>query len=364
MKPDMTIPFLTGRRIIRTAVILALPGTFCACGTEDVLAEMDGAKDKCVICLDFRCGDGFATKVQEPAENRISDISIFLFNDAGQLEEQAFLKGLNAVDGHMKWSSEWLEGTECRIYACANFGFGIKGISSVGDIEKFRYHLAYPDEYSRGIPMSGKTSAIISGKGQTVDIPLERLMSRISIRIDRSKLDKDVKFNVRSVQIKGAPRSVGVFGDSRASGSADVFGSGFIRNMADADGLNIDSGSGISREINLYMLENMQGDLLPDITGEREMVLDTSDVLASVCSHIELKAEYISGTYYSRPEEYLVYRFYLGEKPGNFDIRRNCCYSITVQPAGSGLDGVGWRVDRSGLESYGGASESSGGTEE
>ncbi|MBO8474647.1 MAG: DUF4906 domain-containing protein, partial [Bacteroidetes bacterium] len=101
--------------------------------------------------------------------------------------------------------------------------------------------------------------------------------------------------------------------------------------------------------ISLYMFENMQGEPLGDISGYDEKVFDDGDPMSRQCSYIELVAEYLSDGYYSLPGEGLVYRFYLGEGPSNFDVERNCHYHITVRPENDGLDGSGWRVDKSGL---------------
>ena len=58
---------------------------------------------------------------------------------------------------------------------------------------------------------------------------------------------------------------------------------------------------------------------------------------------------------YSRPDEYLVYRFYLGDGPKNFDIERNCNYHLTVKPENNGIVENSWRVDKTGLAYYGDA---------
>lgn len=320
------------------------------CSKEDIPADPDAAQAICGIHIDFRRGDGYDTRAAAPDEEKISDLNIFLFDSDGRLESRVFLRGLDKTGCPAGWDTEWLLGTECRIFACANFGFEMKGISTTEDIRQFRYHMAYPDEYSRGIPMSGEAAVTVSRDMRTVSVQMTRLMSRITLAIDRSALDANVKFHVKSARIGGSPRSVNAFADSRAAGRTDTFSQGFIHSLSEADALNIDAGAGVSRTVSLYMLENLQGDLLPDISGEEEMVLDDKpDAVSGVCSYIELKIEYISETLHTGAEEYLIYRFYLGERPGNFDVRRNCCYRITVKPAGTGLNGAGWRVDKSAL---------------
>ena len=101
-----------------------------------------------------------------------------------------------------------------------------------------------------------------------------------------------------------------------------------------------------------YMLENMQGDLLPGNEDESLKVLPENSGSQAFCSYIEIRSEYLSDSQYSRPGEYLVYRFYPGEDPGNFDICRNSEYKIRIMPEGSGLNGTEWRIDKSGIESF------------
>ena len=61
--------------------------------------------------------------------------------------------------------------------------------------------------------------------------------------------------------------------------------------------------------------------------------------------------EYLSHEKYS--ESPLVYRFYLGDSRTNLDVERNCHYRITVCPEDDGLNGDGWRVDKSGINDLG-----------
>lgn len=320
------------------------------CISEDGPWCPDSAPEVCGIHIDFSPGEVFETRAAIPDEEKISDLNIFLFDSDGRLEAHTFLPGLDRTGLQGGWDAEWLMGTECRIFACANFGFEMKGIATVGDIRQFRYHMAYPDEYRRGIPMSGEIAVTVRRDSRTISVPLARLMSRITLAIDRSALAANVKFHVMSARIGGAPRSVNAFADSRAAGRTDTFSQGFTHSLSEADNLNIDAGAGLSRTVSLYMLENLQGDLLPDISSEEEMVPDgISDAISDGCSYIELKIEYISETLHTGAEEYLIYRFYLGERPGNFDVRRNCDYRITVKPTGTGLDGSGWRVDKSAI---------------
>jgi hypothetical protein len=68
-----------------------------------------------------------------------------------------------------------------------------------------------------------------------------------------------------------------------------------------------------------------------------------------VCSYLEIRGSYHSDTWHSRAGEPLIYRFYLGDGPGNFDVFRNTACQVTVHLQGTGLDEDSWRVDKSRL---------------
>lgn len=306
--------------------------------------------------LTLNTGTMSVTRTTDPDEERITDLNIFIFDENGSLERHVFLgrNSLPSTKNGIEYRFTWLRGKKCQVYACSNFGFDIVGISSTEDLKEYRYHLSYPDEYSRGVPMCGKSDiTVIDNNNSVINVKMERLMAKISLSIDRRKLNKNISFNVRSVRIGGCPKSAALFSPSAAEGSNDVFSNGYMKSYSDADDLNIDEKTGISREVNVYMLENRQGNLLPDAKTEKDKILDSSDALSEVCSYIELKAEYKSDSLFTGPEEYLIYRFYLGDAPSNFDVVRNCHYHITVVPSGSGIEEDSWRIDKSNLYRYG-----------
>ena len=97
------------------------------------------------------------------------------------------------------------------------------------------------------------------------------------------------------------------------------------------------------------MMENLQGELLPGAVSEKDKVLDISDAMAAQCSYVEIKAEYNSEDYCTPPGEWLVYRFYLGNGPSDFNVERNCEYRYVIRPDGTGISEDSWRVDKSSL---------------
>ncbi|MGN1233742.1 MAG: hypothetical protein ACI4UJ_09905 [Candidatus Cryptobacteroides sp.] len=303
-----------------------------------------------VVRIILGASNDYAVKSALPDEELIHDVNLFLFDAKGRLEDHIYADKLTiGADGRVEIDAEWLCGTGCRIMACANFGYRMD-TGSLDELLAYRYHIAYPDEYSRGIPMSGTaTIAEVSSPLETVNVEMIRMMARISVRIDRSNLAKGVTFNVSSVEIGGSPKSVNAFAPGKAAGTSDIFNKGFVCSGTLADNLNIEESPGRSREARLYLLENMQGELLPDAKNEKDKVLEISDALSSQCSYVEIKAEYNSDDYCTPPGEWLVYRFYLGDSPSNFDVERNCAYSYVIKPDGTGIEEDSWRVDKSSL---------------
>ena len=82
------------------------------------------------------------------------------------------------------------------------------------------------------------------------------------------------------------------------------------------------------------------------------VVFEDHDPRQDICSYIELELEYEYEDLGTR-EKPLIYRFYLGENRTSLNIERNCHYHINICPHDDGLNGDGWRVDKSGIEFIG-----------
>ncbi len=274
------------------------------------------------------------TRSADPPGEMISDVNLLLFSEDGFLETRLYMSGPEVAGGTIPLTLPLT--LRCNILAAVNFGYALEGIDSWDDALNYRFRLAYPDEYSRGIPACGMLEDFVPGRSPEIVIPVRRLMSRVDVNIDRRALDDGVSIKVRSIGIGNCPRSASLGGPSFISSKEDTFGQGFIKAYGAADALNRDASPGVSGTVSLYLLENRQPE--PDPT---------------VCSYVEIKAEYLSATRVTRPDEYLVYRFYLGTGDNPLGVERNRLYTITVRPEGDGLSGEGWRVDKSGVTSFG-----------
>lgn len=327
------------RRICSAFLIAAACMTYGCAKTGFNEASHNGYAE---VKLTFGNGN-FIARAIDPDEERVTDISIMVFDENGDAEECLWLK--NAGGG---CSFNLVKGRKYTFCACANFGYAIRA-GHIDELDGLQYYMAYPDEYREGIPMCARQEGVPVTGNTEIRLELIRLMSKINIRIDRNRLSDGVEMQVRSVRIGNCPKSVKVFGKSRVSEGDDCFVIGFSRDEMETQALNRNSQeNGVSREISLYMLENMQGDFNNEITESRDKVFGANDCRRETCSYVEMEIEYLSGKYKST-EKPLIYRFYLGGGTSNLDVERNCLYTITVCPEDDGLSDSGWRVDKSGL---------------
>ena len=298
--------------------------------------------------LVLEAGCGMPTRSSLPDDRLVSDINLLIYNEEGLMEERRYLtsRQFTVQDGTLSLKTTLLTGVPYDIFVAANIGYALPPLSRK-DVESYRYYMAYPDEYSRGMPMSGRLDGYVSEGEAEVRIPLVRTMARIDLVLDRTELRSDVTFLVTSVTIGNGPSSVRLFGDSKAEGATQVFSGGFTLEGRQVQALNVDQSPGVSGRVSLYLPENLQGDLL-DTDDETEKQFSEGPY-GQVCSYLEIRGTYHSDTWHSRAGEALVYRFYLGDGPGNFDVFRNTACQVTVHLQGTGLDEDSWRVDKSRL---------------
>lgn len=324
---------------IKTTILITLIiSLFSGCSKKNTMSS-------CTVSITCSTGS-FATKSIDPDENKISDINLIVFDEYGRTETALWMNKNADCPHNLILTS----GKRYRLIAIVNFGYRISVLNST-QLENLTCHLAYPDEYRNGIPMYSDTGYIQIRDGQAIKLDLIRLMSKISIRVDRSQLSDDVDMNVAGIRIGNCPRSMYVFKESSISSADDCFPLGFNKTDEECTALNRMEHNNLSFAVSLYMFENMQGQFSDQpITDDSEKVFDTYDPRKEICSYIEIDLDYQSSTHVSS-EGFLKYRFYLGENRNNLDVERNCHYQITITPKDDGLRGDGWRVDKNAITS-------------
>lgn len=326
---------MEGKRLVHCFVLTVL---MLMTGCTQREADTNESENVSIV---FDIGN-LASRSSDPEEDMISDVNLLVFNEYGIAEKCIWTT--EHIGGHFDISLT--TGKKYRFVAFINFGYQVNA-TKASDIQNIRHHLAYPDEYKHGIPMSADTGYIPVTKDCEVVLELCRLMSKISIRMDRSRLSEDIKIFVAGIRIGNCPKSVCVFGNSRSESQDDCFTIGFSKSGEECNALNMIDRNGLSHPVSLYMLENIQGTFCnSDISSDSEKVFDADDPRRNICSYIEIDLDYISQDKVSQ-NGFLKYRFYLGENRNNLNVERNCHYRITVCPEDDGLKGDGWRVDKS-----------------
>ena len=186
---------------------------------------------------------------------------------------------------------------------------------------------------------------------EDIHIRLTRMMAKISLKIDRSHLNEDVDIEVTDVRLCNCPRYAAAIGPNRASSRHDCLSEGPTLSGNGCAALNHIGHKGLSNEISMYMLENMQGRFPYDIDEDEEKVFDEEDIMSEICSFMEIEMKYRSGKHFTDNGN-LIYRHYLGDGTDNLDIERNCHYHITVTPENDGLNGSGWRTDKTAIGTF------------
>jgi len=249
-----------------------------------------------------------------PENPAVNDLNITLTGEEGLVEFHGFW---NFAGQHSPPALEVTLGRSFSVYAFANAGFDTGPAT-----EESVFHLRYPDNFDHGMPMACRIDGYVAEKnGDVLVLPMERLLSRVSIRLDRSCLDNDVNMALMNARIGNGPRVVRPFKASAANSTDELFPSAYY-----CEGPS---------DIELYTLEN------------RQKQFDKG-----LCTYVEMELDYDSANSSSADGKGLIYRFYLREND-DYDVVRNCHYTITVRPKGNGLlTEDSWRVDKSSLSRH------------
>ncbi|MBQ7811938.1 MAG: DUF4906 domain-containing protein [Bacteroidales bacterium] len=289
-------------------------------GCTEAIDEDDSMKRHKTATVTFRRDDMSPYgKTSLPDEERLGETGIMIFDDDGDRE-----CSIRFSDGSAEVQLQ--TGKKYSVFAFSNLD-SFPEAGSIEEMFRLKHRMKGPYDYSDGIPMTAFMEDMEVRGDTSVGLCLKRIMSKISIRIDRSDLSEDVEMNVQRIRIGNCPAEALLFRENRMEDAADAFEKGFER--SDTEVLNSCDHEGLSGEICLYLLENME--------TERNLA-----------SYVEIEAEYLSDSLYCTDKP-LVYRFCPGDIEG---IERNCHYMITVSPMDDGLNENSWRVDKEGLHSF------------
>lgn len=269
----------------------------------------------------------------------VSDYNLYLYR-RGRLEWHLYRDSSGPV------SVPLLESETYSVYAVANVGrmdnfpseeSEVAGI--VCNAENFLSGMA------AGIPLASEPGLTVhAGEGAAVCIPMTRLAARYSFAVDCSGL-RYGDFEVTSIRLRQAANSASFFTSGSRASSVSMVSDGDYASSEDVAAVNLGA------SIYLYVLENMQGTLLPGNTDPwmKEYFNSQISDRKALCTYLEVCGRYVDNGGGLTAEN--TYRMYLGsDAVTNFDIRRNSSYTLTLAVSDEGAYRESWKVDRDELD--------------
>lgn len=287
------------------------------------------------------CDEGETKSVPIVDEDAISDINLFFYDINGMLAFSEYVEHPGR-----KIEAQIYADREYSLYAVANVGSLIedqkvmteRGLLALALEISDKRDIVNPDGT---LPMSARLPLQQISKGESLELPLVRMVSRFRLIVDTSSLESDLdKFEIKRVTLKNLNKKVFYFERSRAASEEDLLDAGESYRGEDLYPI-------FTTGVDFYLLENAQGDLLSGNTTEQGHV--PPDDFAGLCTYVEIVVDYRSSSHY---DENLIYRYYLhdGSKLDNFDVLRNTMYLCTTHFTGDGISENSWRVDLSGMK--------------
>ena len=193
---------------------------------------------------------------------------------------------------------------------------------------------------SNGTPMCGRTRFTPGSGGSVVDVMLSRLLARLDLSVDLSGMQHGSIY-FTSATVRQMNTVCPFFGEGRASSVADVC-DGDLSPASDLSALNW------GESISFYIMENKQGSILQGNTDPERKVPDEVEAAGGdpgLCTYIELCGIYTDLSGYLTGEP-VTARLFLGEDASsNFDVNRNCNYSVQLSITDNGCLRTDWKID-------------------
>ena len=319
---------------MRSLILAALMICAFSCTLVEIQPPVEGDSFAEKVYVRFCAESSAITRSSiDPDENRIEDLNVYAFRD-GVLEDAAFVSGDNVMTLNL------YAGYSYNIYAAANMGHLEACVDEGEFIENFSFYIAELSDLAEVFPMfCCYRDMYIGGGSPTISLDMERLVSKLSLSIDKAALLEGLQ--VSSVRLCQCPSVVRPFkwygkGGSRAETIDDVIDGDFATSD---DLISLNQGECVL----FYTLENCQGILLPDNDDPLMKIPQMVGENENLCTYLELSCVF-------GPEGMLDgevdYRIYLGlDSVSSFDLPGNACVNVILRLTGTGLREVSWKVD-------------------
>jgi hypothetical protein len=266
-------------------------------------------------------------------DSEIRTVQLFVTDGDGDIVDEDFTDSASGL------SFKGRTGETYHLYVFANNPSRIEGLETEDDILGWEYRTDLSGHFPSGFPMAGDKKWTVTGNEGSVGIELTRLVSKLQLTLDKSEMDLHGIFTLTSVRLRNCPSVLKPFqAGQKAQTTADV-GDGDLASEDDITKLNA------GESVCFYILENMQGDLLP---SNSDPWAKTPSSLASgdgLCTYLEAEGTYVSSGYSGND----CYRMYLGsDNVKNFDLCRNSLYRLTLSPTEDNMRKSGnWKITAS-----------------
>ncbi len=348
--------------ILRCALLGGAGLFLCSCEGE-VLLKFGSIKaaEKARVVLDFCCdapaSEGVGVKSALFRDEDIKDINLFLWSN-GRCVSHSYLP---EIEGGAV-SLDLARRRSYSFYVLANCGQEITPsesgwMSDEESMERLRVSLGAvsaadgkvsgnadeesssgtASESERLIPLSGALrDYTLPEIGTHITLRLERLLCRIILSFSCDEALSGSGIKVTGVRLCDAPLSVSPFSKKSRSEQNGV-SSGDYSSPEDIARLNA------GEAVEFYSFENCWGDLLEGNTDPGQKIPDNLEVDHGP-TYLEVGCAFDDGKLLGGE---LTYRIYLGaDITSNFDLERNCSYSIRLSGSKNGLGELSWRIDK------------------
>lgn len=250
-------------------------------------SQGDTAKSSLILCVD----EVVATRAVSPEETLISDCNILIFNPYGDLEERVFIpsRSLRMRDGRFRYDVRLLRDVPYTVLCAFNMGYALPAMT-LPQAREYRFFLAYPDEFTHGLPMVALCENTVPG--DSLHLKAKRLVARIDLEVHKDEVPEGVVFKVTDVEVTGCPSSATLFPGSVVR---ETFSRGYVHTC-----------DGFDHPMSLYVLENL---------GEG--------------TALDIRVQYQGPDFNTPPGDKLHYRIPLPP------LERNFIYPIIVKAGGT-----------------------------
>jgi len=325
------------KKFLFTSIILSLLS--CSRDNMDISdVEMTDVRIRMYSESQVESRSSFSFSKKDGGDSMVNDIQLVITQGDDDALYDVVYSDINKA-----LSFKAVKGQKYKIWAAANMG-GQINVRSITDFTAQR-KVDFSTIDKNGVPMfsNGYIEYTAGTDDPSIDIELCRMLARVDISIDRSRLAHFGNFTVKNVRIYNAINSFTPFESNIMQKRQGVIDYGF--DYASADDLAAINGG---ETISLYAFENMQGTILQGNTDPWKKVPGNIAGAADYCSYLELECS-CSGQGLS--SESVQYRLYLGRNSyDNFDVCRNTVYSLVIQPSEDEIFGKrgSWKVSSTG----------------